>query len=203
MEDAQKSLETSLREIGTDYIDFFLLHDYKVSEDSPDALLEFLSGAVKAGKIRYFGLGTEFKNVLQAMECQPGLCSILQFENSVLDRNVERLPRAGFLRLVITFGSLSASYQSLSAFLRSHPETAKSWSAKLSLDCSVDEIISALMLEFAVRMNPNGLILFSSRSASRVDTNVRAVLEPDISPKQVELFGDLVEREFMPTIQTA
>jgi aryl-alcohol dehydrogenase-like predicted oxidoreductase len=200
--DAQKSLETSLRELGTDYVDFFLLHDYKVSQDSPEALVEFLSDAVKSGKIRYFGLGTEFKNVPRTLECQPELCSILQFENSVLHQNIKRLPRSEFTRLVITFGSLSASYQSLSAFLRSHTETAKSWSAKLALDCSADEVISALILEFSVRMNPDGLVLFSSRNASRVAANVRAVLEAIISPEQVALFGELVEREFMSTIRT-
>src|SRR5580700_8294031 len=52
VQDARTSLETSLRELGTDYIDFFLLHDYAVSEDPPDELVVFLTDAAKAGKIR-------------------------------------------------------------------------------------------------------------------------------------------------------
>ena len=203
VKDAQTSLETSLRELGTDYIDFFLLHEYAVSENSPDELVAFLMDTVKAGKIRYFGLGTGIENILRALECQPELCSIVQFENSVLRRNVERLPRGGSNRLTITHGSFSASYNSVSAFLRTHGEMAKNWSAKLAMDCSKDEIISALMLNYAVQVNQNGLVLFSSKDASRVNRNVRAVLEPDISPAQVELFGQLVEKELMPSIQTA
>jgi D-threo-aldose 1-dehydrogenase len=202
VKDAQTNLETSLRELGTDYVDFFLLHEYAVSENSPDELVAFLADTVKAGKIRYFGLGTGFKNVLRALECQPELCSIVQFENSVLNHNVERLPRDGLHRLIITYGSLSASYHSLSAFLRGHTEMARNWSTKLTLDCSKDEIISALMLNYAVQVNPKGLVLFSSGSASRVSRNVRAVLEPDISPAQVKLFGQLVERDLMPSIRT-
>jgi D-threo-aldose 1-dehydrogenase len=203
VKDAQSSLETSLRELGTDYIDFYLLHEYSVSENSPDELVAFLTASVRAGKIRYFGLGTGIESVLRAIECQPELCSIVQFENSVLRRNVERLRRGGPQRLTITYGSLSASYRSLSVFLKTDSEVARNWSSKLAVDCSKDETISALMLNYAVQANPNGLVLFSSADPSRVNTNARAVLAPDISPAQVALFGTLVERAVMPTIPTA
>jgi aryl-alcohol dehydrogenase-like predicted oxidoreductase len=203
VKDARTSLETSLRELGTDYIDFFLLHDYTVSENSPDELVKFLTDAAKAGKIRYFGLGTGIEAVLRALECQPELCRIVQFESSVINRNLQKLPRGGSDRITITHGSLSASYLSVSAFLKAHSELARNWSTKLAIDCSKDEIISALMLNYAVQANQNGLVLFSSRNASRVNKNVRAVLEPDISPAQVELFGQLVERDLMPSNQTA
>jgi D-threo-aldose 1-dehydrogenase len=202
-ENARTSLETSLRELRTDYVDFFLLHDYEVSENPPDELVAFLMDAMKAGKIRSFGLGTGIENILRALECQPNLCRILQFENSVLSRNVERLPPGGPNLLTITHGALSANYNSVSAFLKSHGESARNWSSKLSMDCSKGEIISALMLNYSVRSNPNGLVLFSSRNASRVTNNVRAVLEPGISPAQVELFGKLVEQDLMGSNQPA
>jgi D-threo-aldose 1-dehydrogenase len=201
VKDAQTSLETSLRELGTDYIDFFLLHEYTVSENSPNELVGFLTDNVKAGKIRYFGLATGIETVLRALECQPELCTIVQFENSVLHRNVERLPRGGPHRLTITFGSLSASYHSVSTFLKSQGEIAGNWSAALAVDCSKEETISALMLNYSVQADPNGLVLFSSKDASRVSRNVKAVLEPELSPAQVELFGQLVERDLMPTDQ--
>ena len=203
VKDAQTSLETSLRELRTDYIDFYLLHDYAVSENSPDELVAFLKDAVKAGKIRYFGLGTGIENILRALECQPELCSIVQFENSVLHRNVERLPPGGPYQLIITHGSLSASYHSVSTFLKAHGELARDWSTKLGIDCSKDETISALMLNYALQANRNGLVLFSSTDASRVRRNVRAVLEPDLSPAQVELFGQQVERDLPPANHSA
>jgi D-threo-aldose 1-dehydrogenase len=202
VQDARTSLETSLRELGTDYIDFFLLHDYAVPENPPDELVAFLTDAAKAGKIRYFGLGAGIENILRALECQPQLCSIVQFENSVLVRNVEKLPIGEPIHLVITHGSLSASYHSVSAFLKTHSESARKWSAELAVDCSRDETISALMLNYSVQVNPNGLVLFSSRDALRVGRNAKAVLEPEISSAQVAMFGQLVERELMRTIHT-
>ena len=198
VKDAQTNLETSLRELGTDYIDFFLLHEYTVSENSSDELVAFLTDTVKAGKIRYFGLGTGIESVLRVLELQPELCTIVQFENSVLHRNVERLPRGGPHRLTLTFGSLSLGFQSVSGFLKAHSEIAGNWSKKLAVDCSKDETISSLMLNYAVQVNPDGLVLFSSKDASRVNRNVRAVLKSELSPAQVELFGQLVERDLMP-----
>jgi aryl-alcohol dehydrogenase-like predicted oxidoreductase len=40
--DARRNLETSLRELGTDYIDFYLLHDYVAGDHSSDELVAFL-----------------------------------------------------------------------------------------------------------------------------------------------------------------
>jgi D-threo-aldose 1-dehydrogenase len=194
---AQTSLETSLRELGTDYVDFFLLHDYAASEDSTDELAAFLTQAVKNGKIRYFGLGTGIENILHALDRQPELCHVLQFENSALTRNLEKIPQGDTNRLTFTHGALSASYNSISEFLKTNPQVVKDWSTQLAIDCSRNEIISALMLNYAVQANPNGFVLFSSRDAMRVRKNVGSVLEPAVSAAQIERFAQLVERDFM------
>ena len=204
VKDAQTSLETSLRELGTDYIDFFLLHEYAVSENPPDELVAFLTDAAKAGKIRYFGLGTGIENCLAGPGMPAGTlqrscnlrtaCSIGMWKD---------FPEAGHI------GSRSRLDRSARVIIRFQPsskliaKSARNWSAKLAVDCSKDETISALMLNYSVQANPNGLVLFSSKDASRVSRNVRAVLEPELSPAQVELFGQLVERDLMPTIQSA
>lgn len=197
-QDARTSLETSLRKLHTDYVDFLLLHEYVVSENSPEELVAFLMGAVQAGKIRYFGLGTGIESTLRAIETQPELCAIVQFENNVLERNIRRLPPDGPQRLAITHGALGAAFQTVSAFLRAHPEVKQSWSEKLAVDCSRDEIISALMLNYSAHANSDGLVLFSSKDAARVKSNVKAVLEPEFSPVQVELFAQFVKRDLMP-----
>jgi D-threo-aldose 1-dehydrogenase len=195
--DAQTSLETSLRELGADYVDFFLLHEYAVSENSPDELVAFLTDAVKAGKIRHFGLGTSIENTLRAMERQPHLCSVVQFENSVLKRNLKELPQGARRPLTITHGSLGASFREVSGFLRTNPTVKQGWSEKLAVDCSNDEIISALMLNYSAQANADGLVLFSSKDTSRVSRNVKAVLESEFSPMQVELFAQFVKRDMM------
>jgi D-threo-aldose 1-dehydrogenase len=195
--DARIGLETSLRELGTDSIDFYLLHDYVFADHAVDELVSFLEGAVKAGKVRSFGIGTGINNVLRALESEPKLCNVVQFENSVLKKNMRSLPPPTSSRLVITHGALQ-SYPSVSSFLAAHSDTTKDWSKRLGLDCSHEGTISALLLNYAVETNPHGLVLFSSMKSMRVTKNVKAVLEPVFSPTQVELFGQLVERELKP-----
>jgi D-threo-aldose 1-dehydrogenase len=195
VQQAQRSLETSLRELSTDHIDFYLLHDYTVSEQPPDELLAFLEDCIKAGKIQSFGIGTSFENVLQALEQQPRLCSIVQFQNSVLTRTCDPLPRDNWDRLVITHGALSGSYRSVLTFLEARMDVAKDWTAKLGCRRLDEDTLSALMLNYAADANPTGLVLFSSRDPARVRRNVKAVLEPDFSSAQIAMFGELVNQE--------
>lgn len=194
--DAQRNLETSLRELGTECIDFYLLHDYVPENAAPDELVAFLRQAVSAGKIRHFGLGTGFENVLQALRSEPELCGVLQFPNSVLTRNRERLPAPNVPPgLVITHGALGEAHRSVSSLLKADANRAKEWSKELDLDCRDEKILADLLLNYAVEANPGGLVLFSARNAERIREDARAVLEPKVTPAQVKLFAQVVERD--------
>lgn len=194
--DAQRNLETSLRELRTECIDFYLLHDYAPGNGAAKELAAFLRQAVVAGKIRHFGLGTSFENVLQAMNSEPELCGVVQFQNSLLTRNCERLPAlTAPPGLAITHGALGEAHRNVSSFLKADANRARLWSKELGVDCSDEKMLAALLLNYAAEANPGGLILFSARTAERVRQNARAVLEPQVSPAQVKKFAQLVERD--------
>jgi predicted aldo/keto reductase-like oxidoreductase len=57
---AQEHLETSLKEMGTDYLDIWYLHSRNKPADVTDELLEVQRAAKKAGKIRFAGVTTHF-----------------------------------------------------------------------------------------------------------------------------------------------
>lgn len=59
-EAAQRDLETSLREIGTDYLDIWFLHSKSTAAEVKDELLEVQQEAKKAGKIRFAGVSFHF-----------------------------------------------------------------------------------------------------------------------------------------------
>ena len=77
----QKSLETSLREIGTDHIDFFFVHEPTLTIAAIDDLLSAADKLKRDGKIRAFGLAmmmhdkSEHAGYIDRMD-------IMQFDNS-------------------------------------------------------------------------------------------------------------------------
>jgi aryl-alcohol dehydrogenase-like predicted oxidoreductase len=56
--EALADLDTSLKEIGTDYLDIWYLHSRNKPEEVPDEQLEAQAQAKKAGKIRFAGVST-------------------------------------------------------------------------------------------------------------------------------------------------
>ena len=56
--EAETHLDTSLRELGTDYIDIWYLHKMDSGSQITDELLEAQQAAKKAGKIRFAGVST-------------------------------------------------------------------------------------------------------------------------------------------------
>jgi len=58
--DALADLDTSLRELGTDYLDIWYLHMKNDPAEVTDDLLEAQRSAKKAGKIRFAGVSTHF-----------------------------------------------------------------------------------------------------------------------------------------------
>ena len=59
-QEATEHLDTSLRELGTDYLDIWYLHNRSTPEEVTDDLLEVQRSAKKAGKIRFAGVSTHF-----------------------------------------------------------------------------------------------------------------------------------------------
>ncbi len=57
---ALNDLDTSLRELGTDYLDVWYLHNKSEPGEVTDDLLEAQRAAKKAGKIRFAGVSTHF-----------------------------------------------------------------------------------------------------------------------------------------------
>lgn len=59
-QEAREQLETSLRELGTDYVDIWYLHNKSTPEEVTDDLLELQRKVRQEGKIRFAGVSTHF-----------------------------------------------------------------------------------------------------------------------------------------------
>jgi aryl-alcohol dehydrogenase-like predicted oxidoreductase len=100
-EDALKELDTSLRELGTDFVDIWYLHAKSRPDQISDGLLEAQQAAKKAGKIRFAGVSTHggFNELLPALAANPDIDVVLSAYNftmePAMDTLLERLSAAG------------------------------------------------------------------------------------------------------------
>ena len=198
---ARSSLETSLRLLQTDYIDFYLLHDCGV-KDATDDLLRFLQASVQEGKVRRFGLGTDIGVITELCRSSPEYAGVVQFENSILRQNLALLPASGGQsegRAVFTHRALNESFDAVWSFLSGDAAAAARWSQTLGADCADRDVVAGLMLNYAARANAGGLVLFSSRSKSRIRENVRVVQDSPFTDEQLGLLAGIAEE---PALQT-
>lgn len=193
--EARASLETSLRELGTDAVDVLLLHECRPPDLDTEGLPGFLEDVVREGKVRYYGIGTDVESTGIIARERPELARVAQLANNALDRTLERLPAlAG--RAVITHSAVRPVLGPLADLMRDDARRAR-WSDELGVDCGRREVLGRLLLAEALDSNRNGVVLFASASEERIRSNVELVDRPELSADQLGAFASLV-REALP-----
>ncbi|HZT34155.1 MAG TPA: aldo/keto reductase [Bryobacteraceae bacterium] len=92
-EAALADLDTSLRELGTDYLDIWYLHGKTSPEQVTPELLEAQQAAKKAGKIRFAGVSTHGgqPRLMPALAATPQVDVILTSYNFTMDPGMDDL----------------------------------------------------------------------------------------------------------------
>jgi predicted aldo/keto reductase-like oxidoreductase len=89
-ESALSDLDTSLRELGTDYLDIWYLHGRDKASDVPDELFEAQQIAKQQGKIRFAGLSTHnAKDMIPFLVKKGALDVVLTTYNFTMDKRME------------------------------------------------------------------------------------------------------------------
>lgn len=91
-------LEASLRRLGTDYVDIYLLHVWGLSLDRAMECVPVLEALASEGKIRTYGWSTDRADAIGAFASSPR-CGVVEQQLSVMDRKSEVLDLCGALGL--------------------------------------------------------------------------------------------------------
>jgi len=102
---AQTSLEGSLRRLGRDYIDLYLLHEPYIEEIDTDAWRSWLDGTVRAGQIRQYGMASPLEMLAPFLKEPNALTAVIQTLDSVDGNEADILLNFG-KPLQITYGYL-------------------------------------------------------------------------------------------------
>ena len=172
-EEAERSLEHSLRALGVERIDLWLLHEATAEDLDRSDLLPHLQKMRERGRIGMYGLATERNNLGALWKKHRDYCGVLQFEWSVLD------PKSDFPgAFCIHHRTVSGALSSIKQFFGDDPALCRRWSDELDANLAQSEIVASLLLTAALSSNPNRVVLFSSRSPAHILANVRAANDP-------------------------
>jgi D-threo-aldose 1-dehydrogenase len=184
----QASVETSLRELKTDYLDVLLLHECMPKHAADEEVRAFADDLVRQGKIRAYGIAPRIEDTLAIEAAGTAFGKVVQVASSAWQATVSRLPpRAG--RLLITHSVLGQPFRDTVQKLRADDAAAARWRSVLDVEPTDPEAMARLFLGHALQANPSGLVLFSTTNPDRIAHNVRAAQMPQSSAEAGQLAG--------------
>jgi D-threo-aldose 1-dehydrogenase len=192
-----RSLHNSLRELRTDYIDMFLMHEIALNQITPE-LIAALEDAKSKRLIRAYGTATTPQDTISIRAQGLPSGEIAQFPSGIFENSIEWLPNRNTTG-IITHSSLGTSFKALTAELASNSELRKTWSRDLGFDCSDLRSLGALLLQAAMAENSNGIVLFSSVNEHNIRRNAALMNDQTFSDRQLRSAKWLALNSLGPT----
>jgi D-threo-aldose 1-dehydrogenase len=190
---ARASLERSLRELGTDYVDLLLFHDPQPGEVRSEEVCAYLEAARGAGHIRAWGVAGELEPTLRVARALPVATPVLQVRDNLLERSATAIP-ADASAVRITFGVLAGAVGPIVEHVAADPERRRQWRAAAGCDCADPGAVASLLLRLAARENPDGVVLFSSIRTEHV-LSAAAVLGAGRGVEDLDAFVCLLDAQ--------
>jgi aryl-alcohol dehydrogenase-like predicted oxidoreductase len=218
----QEDLETTLRLLGTEYLDLYFLHFPPEDPETMARALDVMDGLKGQGKIRAIGASIKGPNVTEATErlcdvyIQTGRVDVLQVVYSLLrQRNFSVIQKAQqrdigvVVRTALESGLLTGSYRPGHVFAGTDHRSRYN-REKLDFVLRTAEEIGQMavrppyrtLAEVALRfsLEPAGVscLIFGAESAAEVVTNLDMLVLPSLGPG---LVGELRRRYGATTAQ--
>jgi hypothetical protein len=196
---AQRSLERSLKELGTDYVDIFFVHDPRIEDDlAVEELRAFLEGARDAGRIRAWGIAGERSAALDVASRFPADLA-MQVREDVFSRpDARRIPGQ---QPQITFGILSSALDRIVSHVRSSDSARSRWRCETGLDCSAAPVVASLLLQDSLRASADGVVLFSTTKPERIAAAVNSLESSNAIALQA--FRDLISADLDARVENS
>jgi D-threo-aldose 1-dehydrogenase len=190
--DATRSLDTSLKELRTDYVDMLLLHECRIADlEGADDLQAFLERAVAQGRVRAWGVATDVETVEAAAARVPAFTRVAFFPSDARSRHVARVDAGG--RTLLTHSPFGRLLPLVRDHFERDPGAARMWSETLGENCGSAAVLSRLLLAAARAANPSGVVVFASTDAARIRANAAVVSGAPARPDTLAALTGLLQ----------
>lgn len=171
------SVETSLKELGTDYIDGLLLHECTAEDAAKAEIRAFAEELVKEGKIRAYGVAPRVSDAIEIERQGIAFGTIMQVAGCVLEEQRPTIGRRDG-RLLVTHSVLGDRIGRARDRLKQDATARETLRAALNVDPSDGAAMARLCLRLAMYLNNDGVVLFSTTRAERIRSNIKATEQP-------------------------
>lgn len=168
---AQRSLDTSLQQLGVDHVDILFVHDPAPHDTiAYEELVAFFDAQRAAGKVLAWGVsqdahpGVDFLSGL-------GPHALLQVRTDAV--TPAKVPAEPYL----SFGVFAGAYARIQAAL-ADSATRTEWAQWLGADPLEGDLLTRLLLADAAARNPEGTILYSTNRPERLPGAAEALTTP-------------------------
>jgi aryl-alcohol dehydrogenase-like predicted oxidoreductase len=183
--DIRKSVEISLRELRTDYLDILLLHECNVSNFDNQELRRYLGELKAEGKIRAFGIATSMAETEAILAKYARVPDVVQIPSAIWNMNIRKL-QSKYSGFAVTHSSLSGRLNVLLARLTSDEAMAAEWREMTDTDPNDTQSFTQLLLAHAVDSNRAGIVIFFSSNPANILANVNSIKRHSIYQAQID-----------------
>lgn len=161
------SLDMSLRQLGTDYVDILFLHEPMPGDYIADELNDSLRHLQAQGKILRFGMSSTADSLRSLIGRHPGLTSVLQFDNDATGRQINGLPLPPHSSL-FTFAPFTTALPLVRARCEQVPSVVENVAERIGIDLRSHQEQIRLLLSYAFHANPQGTVVFASTNVDHI-----------------------------------
>jgi aryl-alcohol dehydrogenase-like predicted oxidoreductase/choline dehydrogenase-like flavoprotein len=188
---ARASLERSLRALGREQVELFLLHEPERTDLVHDDLLAFLHEARAVGKIGNFGIGGEGSRVAELYATRRAYTPVMQFEHSIFGPAIA-VPES----IRVHYRTFARAASALSERFAADRGLGWWWSEMAGADLREPQVLAQLLLRASLDEHPEALTLFSTSSEEHIYQNATvaqdsSLIEPARRLRKLVSEGDL------------
>jgi aryl-alcohol dehydrogenase-like predicted oxidoreductase len=179
VEGLRASLETSLRQLRTDYVDILFLHEASSSTLCQQDLMAELDALILAGKVRRAGLYASAEVVAEGLLSGPATLSAMQFGANSFDRVATGMGRLNQRAALLVGNHPFGTEQRVAAFTLALRAIASDETVPTALREKLRNPEWQLVLEaiLGVALSPMGVhsLVFSMMQGDHLRANIRAI----------------------------